>query len=149
MPQSPRITLQVLLANTNYRAQIQADILPFKGILLGIFFMVAGSSFDLDLAVREWPTVATGAAALVALKSATLLAATRVPRWLEPKRLCPADGIRLALLLSGGGEFAFVVLALAEKLKRKQQRTVFVACPQNMHRQVVRLLCSPSLSLSR
>jgi len=107
----------VLLANTNYRAQIQADILPFKGILLGVFFMDAGSSFDVDLALAQLPVVLAGAAGLVALKAITLGLATRVPRWLEPKRLPPADGLRLALLLSGGGEFAFVVLALAEKLK--------------------------------
>lgn len=44
-------------------------------------------------------------------------AATRVPRWLEPNRLDPNDAIKLAFLLSGGGEFAFVVLALAEKLE--------------------------------
>eukprot|EP00550_Attheya_septentrionalis_P002134 CAMPEP_0198291252 /NCGR_PEP_ID=MMETSP1449-20131203/8840_1 /TAXON_ID=420275 /ORGANISM="Attheya septentrionalis, Strain CCMP2084" /LENGTH=743 /DNA_ID=CAMNT_0043989869 /DNA_START=335 /DNA_END=2566 /DNA_ORIENTATION=- len=106
----------ILLANTNYRAQIQADILPFKGILLGIFFMVAGSSFDLDLAIAEWPTVLTGSVFLIVLKAATLALATRVPRWLEPNRLSAVDGIRVSLLLSGGGEFAFVVLALAEKL---------------------------------
>jgi Kef-type K+ transport system membrane component KefB len=107
----------VLLANTNYRAQIQADILPFKGILLGVFFMDAGSSFDVDLALSQLPVVLAGALGLVTLKATTLGLATRVPRWLEPKRLPPADGLRLALLLSGGGEFAFVVLALAEKLK--------------------------------
>lgn len=107
----------VLLANTNYRAQIQADILPFKGILLGIFFMVAGSSFDVDLCIRELPTVATGVLALIVLKAATLFAATRVPRWLEPNRLSIPDSVRLSLLLSGGGEFAFVVLALAERLE--------------------------------
>jgi Kef-type K+ transport system membrane component KefB len=106
----------VLLANTNYRAQIQADILPFKGILLGIFFMVAGSSFDTDLVMTELPTVLTGAFALIFLKAVTLFSATRVPRWMEPNRLPTADGVRLALLLSGGGEFAFVVLALAERL---------------------------------
>ena len=106
----------VLLANTNYRAQIQADILPFKGILLGIFFMGAGSSFDTDVVLQEFPTVMTGAFALICFKAATLFLATRVPEWLEPNRLPVADGIRLALLLAGGGEFAFVVLALAEKL---------------------------------
>lgn len=106
----------VLLANTNYRAQIQADILPFKGILLGIFFMDAGSSFDLALVASEWPTVLAGALSLVLLKAATILAATRVPRWMEPNRLAPVEGVRLSLLLAGGGEFAFVVLALAEKL---------------------------------
>jgi len=106
----------VLLANTNYRAQIQADIKPFKGILLGIFFMIAGSSFDIDLCIREFPTVATGVIALVILKAITLLLATRVPRWLEPNRLSIREAVKLSLLLSGGGEFAFVVLALAEKL---------------------------------
>jgi voltage-gated potassium channel Kch len=50
------------------------------------------------------------------LKAVTLGAATRVPRWMEPNRLSLADGVRVALLLSGGGEFAFVVLALANKL---------------------------------
>lgn len=107
----------VLLANTNYRAQIQADIKPFKGILLGIFFMVAGSSFDIDLCIRELPTVATGVFALVVFKALTLFAATRVPEWLEPNRLSISDSVRLSLLLSGGGEFAFVVLALAERLE--------------------------------
>jgi len=106
----------VLLANTNYRAQIQADITPFKGIGLGIFFMDAGSSFDLDLVLREFPTVITGVFAFVILKGATLFAATKVPTRLEPNRLNSVDGIRLSILLSGGGEFAFVVLALAEKV---------------------------------
>jgi Kef-type K+ transport system membrane component KefB len=106
----------VLLANTNYRAQIQADILPFKGILLGIFFMDAGSNFDLNLFVREWPTVLIGAFALVAIKALTLLGATRVPPRVEPNRLPTVDAIRIAILLSGGGEFAFVVLALADKI---------------------------------
>jgi Kef-type K+ transport system membrane component KefB len=106
----------VLLANTNYRAQIQADVLPFKGILLGIFFMVAGSNFDVDLVEQEWPTIITGAVALITIKAATIAAATRVPKWAEPNRLPTKDAIRIALLLSGGGEFAFVVLALAEKL---------------------------------
>ena len=105
-----------LLANTNYRAQIQADILPFKGILLGIFFMDAGSTFDSELVLAEWPTIVVGALALLVLKAVTLGAATRVPRWMEPNRLSLADGVRVALLLSGGGEFAFVVLALANKL---------------------------------
>jgi len=91
----------VLLANTNYRAQIKADILPFKGILLGIFFMVAGSSFDIQLCLEEFPTIATGVLALIALKAITLFAATRVPKWLEPNRLSIGDSIKLSLLLSG------------------------------------------------
>mmetsp|Transcript_29920 Transcript_29920/g.62959 ORF Transcript_29920/g.62959 Transcript_29920/m.62959 type:complete len:709 (+) Transcript_29920:223-2349(+) len=107
----------VLLANTNFRAQIQADILPFKGILLGIFFMDAGSLFDSDLVLTQLPTVLTGALSLIILKAVTVAAATRVPRWMEPNRLEPYDAVKLAFLLSGGGEFAFVVLALAERLE--------------------------------
>jgi Kef-type K+ transport system membrane component KefB len=106
----------VLLANTNYRAQIQADILPFKGILLGIFFMDAGSNFDLDLVLREWPTVIGGSLALIAIKALTLFSATKVPKWIEPNRLPQVDAIRISILLSGGGEFSFVVLALAQKI---------------------------------
>mmetsp|Transcript_27607 Transcript_27607/g.31507 ORF Transcript_27607/g.31507 Transcript_27607/m.31507 type:complete len:856 (+) Transcript_27607:266-2833(+) len=106
----------VLLANTNYRAQIQADILPFKGILLGIFFMDAGTSFNTNLVMTELPTILAGVSSLILLKASTMLLATRVPRWMEPNRLTPAEGIKVALLLAGGGEFAFVVLALAENL---------------------------------
>ncbi|CAJ1908822.1 unnamed protein product [Cylindrotheca closterium] len=106
----------VLLANTNYRAQIQADILPFKGILLGIFFMDAGSNFDLNLVLQEWQYVFGGSAALVAIKALTLFGATNVPKRFERNRLPTVDGIRIAILLAGGGEFAFVVLALAGKI---------------------------------
>ena len=62
----------ILLANTNFRAQIQADILPFKGILLGIFFMGAGSLFDTELVISELPTVLTGAISLIILKGITV-----------------------------------------------------------------------------
>lgn len=77
----------------------------------------AGSLFDSDLVLSELPTVLTGATALILLKAVTVAAATRVPRWMEPNRLEPYDAVKLAFLLAGGGEFAFVVLALAEKLE--------------------------------
>lgn len=78
--------------------------------------MDAGSNFDSELVLAQWPTIVVGAISLLLLKAVTLGAATRVPRWLEPNRLTLADGVRVSLLLSGGGEFAFVVLALADKL---------------------------------
>jgi len=107
----------VLLANTNYRAQIQADILPFKTILLGIFFMDAGSTFDLSLVTQEWPTVVGGSIFLLTIKALVMLLATLTPsQALEPNKLPLVDAIRVSVLLSGGGEFAFVVLASAEKL---------------------------------
>ena len=54
---------------------------------------------------------------MIFFKALTVAAATRVPRWLEPNRLETPYAVKLAFLLSGGGEFAFVVLALAEKLE--------------------------------
>lgn len=78
--------------------------------------MDAGSTFDSELVLVQWPTIVVGAVALLLIKAVTLGAATRVPRWMEPNRLSPADAVRVALLLSGGGEFAFVVLALAQKM---------------------------------
>lgn len=107
----------VLLANTNYRAQIQADILPFKGILLGIFFMDAGSNFDWRLVLNQWPTVIGGSFALICIKAFTIAGATRIPKRFEPNRLSTVDAIRVSVLLAGGGEFAFVVLALADQLE--------------------------------
>ena len=79
--------------------------------------MLAGSLFDTELVLAELPTVLTGAMSLILLKAITVAAATRVPRWMEPNRLEVYDAIKLSFLLSGGGEFAFVVLALAEKLE--------------------------------
>jgi voltage-gated potassium channel Kch len=105
----------ILLANTNYRAQIQADILPFKGILLGIFFMEAGSQFDTELVLAQWPTIFVASAGLIVLKGLVVALAT-ADRSPIGSRMPLPDAIRLSLLLAGGGEFAFVVLALAEKL---------------------------------
>jgi voltage-gated potassium channel Kch len=78
--------------------------------------MDAGSNFDLNLVFQEWPTVLIGSLVLLGVKGLTLAAATRIPPRFEPNRLPTADALRVSILLSGGGEFAFVVLALSEKL---------------------------------
>ena len=69
----------VLLAGSQYRAQIEADIKPFEGILLGIFFMDAGAGLDPGLCVQEWPTLVTGIAAFLTVKTAVLFAANPNP----------------------------------------------------------------------
>jgi len=109
----------VLLAGTNYRAQIQADIRPFEGILLGVFFMTAGASLDPGLVLREWPTVLTGVIGLILVKSSAIFTAggaLEAVQGKKPTSLSIADGARVALLLAGGGEFAFVVFKLAQDL---------------------------------
>jgi Kef-type K+ transport system membrane component KefB len=100
----------VLLAGNRYRAQIQADIKPFEGILLGIFFITAGANLDPAIVVQEWPTLLTGIFVFIAVKA--LIIFTSGPSL----GLTKGEAARVALTLSGGGEFAFVLFQLAENL---------------------------------
>lgn len=100
----------VLLAGNRYRAQIQADIKPFEGILLGVFFLTAGASLDPSVVVREWPTLLTGIAAFIVTKAAVLFFSGPLIG------KTPAQAARVAITLSGGGEFSFVLFKLAEDL---------------------------------
>ena len=99
----------VLLAETKYRYQIEADIAPFRGLLLGLFFITTGFSIDLRLAVSSWQLVLGMALGLHALKTA-LTAAVCLLSGLQL-----SVAIRSGLLLSQGGEFAFVIFALAQQ----------------------------------
>ena len=101
----------VLLAGSPYRQQIEADIKPFEGILLGIFFMTAGANLDPALCVTEWPTLLSGILAFLGAKVAILFAAGAISFGLTR-----AEAIRIAILLAGGGEFAFIVFKLASDL---------------------------------
>jgi len=101
----------VLLAESGYRAQIEADIKPFEGILLGVFFVTAGASLDPQTVITEWPTLLAGIAAFLAIKFSVIFSAGEFALGLTR-----ADAARVGLLLAGGGEFAFVIFKLAEDL---------------------------------
>ena len=95
----------VLLADSDYRHEIMADIAPFEGLLLGLFFTAIGMSLNLGLIAQSPYLVAAIVAGLVAIKSAILFGlGRRVGLESAPAR-------RLALVLSQGGEFAFVLFA--------------------------------------
>ncbi|SEL58960.1 monovalent cation:proton antiporter-2 (CPA2) family protein [Halomonas daqiaonensis] len=97
----------VLLADSKYRHNIEADIEPFRGLLLGLFFMAVGMTADIRL-IGEMPLVVLGLTlGLVLLKALAVLIAARVhgTGW--------KDGINLGVLLSQGGEFGFVLLSAA------------------------------------
>ncbi len=96
----------VMLADSAYRHQIEADIQPFEGLLLGLFFTAIGMSLDLSLLVREWPLIFGLVAGLVALKAVILFVVGRV------NGLATRQARRLAIALAQGGEFAFVILGL-------------------------------------
>ena len=102
----------VLLAGTKFRAAIEADIKPFEGILLGVFFLTAGATLDPALVLREWPTLLTGIVIFILVKAGLLLVAGEVSLGLRSR----ADAVRVAVLLSGGGEFAFIIFRIAEEL---------------------------------
>lgn len=97
----------VLLADSEYRHELEADIEPFKGLLLGLFFMAVGMSVNLKLFAAKPAEVVALVAGLLVLKSAVLFA---IGRWRAGSTL---GALRLAVVTSQGGEFAFVVFGLA------------------------------------
>ncbi|CAB3766522.1 monovalent cation:proton antiporter-2 (CPA2) family protein [Paraburkholderia solisilvae] len=97
----------VLLADSGYQRQVEADIAPFKGLLLGLFFIAIGMSIDFNVLMHDTRRVLVVVAAVVGIKAAAL--------WLLARRFDVPREQRayFALLLSQGGEFAFVVMASA------------------------------------
>ncbi len=99
----------VLLAESEYRHELEADIEPFKGLLLGFFFTAVGMSADLGI-IRSQPGVVLAVVgALTVAKIAVLYGVARLARHTS------AAAVRLAIVLSQGGEFAFVIFGVAEQ----------------------------------
>ncbi len=94
-----------LLADSEYRHQIEADIAPFEGLLLGLFFIAVGMSIDLTVLLGEPLTLLAIVAVLIMVKAAVLYAAGR---WWGLKS---SSARRLGLVISQGGEFAFVLFS--------------------------------------
>lgn len=100
----------MLLADTAYRHQVEADIEPFRGLLLGLFFMTVGMTLDLPAMAREAGIIATLTGALLVGKSLLLVLLCRL------SGLGLATSIRVGLILSQGSEFAFVLIGAATSL---------------------------------
>ncbi len=113
----------VLLADSEYRHEIEAQIEPFRGLLLGLFFVGIGMSLDVQMAVSQAQLVGWLLAALIVLKALVLYAVARFAA-----REDTAQSIALASLLAQGGEFTFVVFALAASngLLSLEQRNLLV-----------------------
>ncbi len=97
----------VVLAESEYRTQLETDIEPFKGLLLGLFFISVGAGIDFALIARASGTVAMMVAAVLIVKFAVLLLVSRF------SRLEPTQRFLFAFALAQGGEFAFVLCAFA------------------------------------
>jgi glutathione-regulated potassium-efflux system protein KefB len=112
----------VLLADSEYRHELELDIEPFKGLLLGLFFIAVGMSVNLALFARAPLLVLGLAVAAVALKLALLYP---IGRWLG---VCSrADALVFAIGLSNVGEFAFVLFAAADGIVPREQLDVLNA----------------------
>lgn len=98
----------VMLAESPYRHELEADIDPFRSILLGLFFLAVGMMLDLDVIIAQPWLVVGLAAALIAVKTSVIFALARF------FGLSGSASIIAALLLSQGGEFGFVLFAAAQ-----------------------------------
>jgi monovalent cation:proton antiporter-2 (CPA2) family protein len=97
----------LMMADSDYRHQVIADIQPFRGILLGLFFMGVGMSIDFGLLGRQGILIAGLVLGLLLIKSVILWVLCRLMGVGTP------DATRVALLLSQSGEFGFVLFGLA------------------------------------
>ncbi|SEQ39618.1 glutathione-regulated potassium-efflux system protein KefB [Azotobacter beijerinckii] len=100
----------VLLAESEYRHALEAKIEPFKGMLLGLFFLGVGMNINLGLLVDSFWTVLGLALLLILLKLPLVALVGRFPG-----RLQPDSALRLGVVLAGGGEFAFVIFSIARR----------------------------------
>ncbi len=97
----------VVLSESNFRHQLEADIEPFRGILLGLFFLGVGMSFDLSIFEAQWKLILAGTVVLMLVKAVGVYVTARL--------ICAkhAESLYRAVLLAQGGEFAFVLYAAA------------------------------------
>lgn len=100
----------VLLANSEFRHELESDIEPFKGLLLGLFFIAVGASINFGLLFERPGTILSLVLAVIVLKAAVLIAAGRV------FRLSFDQNSIFALGMSQVGEFAFVLFAFINRL---------------------------------
>lgn len=97
----------VLLSESSYRHQLEADVEPFRGILLGLFFLAVGMSLDLAVVASEWRLVVVSVVALTLLKMLVIYVTARLFGARH------REALERTVLMAQGGEFAFVLYAAA------------------------------------
>jgi glutathione-regulated potassium-efflux system protein KefB len=97
----------VLLSESSYRHQLEADIEPFRGVLLGLFFVAVGMSLRLDVVAANWRLIVGYVAAYMAVKALVIYAVARLFRARH------REATDRAVFMAQGGEFAFVLYAAA------------------------------------
>lgn len=95
----------VMLSESHFRHQLEADVEPFRGLLLGLFFLAVGMSLDLTVVAQNWALIASSVVALMAGKAACIYAVARLAKSSHN------EALERAMLMAQGGEFAFVLFA--------------------------------------
>ena len=100
----------VLLSESSFRHQLEADVEPFRGLLLGLFFLAVGMSLDLAAVIANWQLILSGVLAMMVVKGLCIYGVARLMK-------SPHDeALDRAILMAQGGEFAFVLYAEAVRL---------------------------------
>jgi len=97
----------VLLSESSFRHQLETDVEPFRGILLGLFFLAVGMALDLSVIADNWQMVAVSVLALMLLKSLIIYLVARI------NKADHAEALERTVLMAQGGEFAFVLYSAA------------------------------------
>jgi monovalent cation:proton antiporter-2 (CPA2) family protein len=97
----------VLLSESSYRHELEADVEPFRGILLGLFFLAVGMSLDLNVVADNWELIAISVVAFTVLKAIGVYGVARV------FKSSHREAVERTVLMTQGGEFAFVLYAAA------------------------------------
>ena len=97
----------VLLSESSYRHELEADVEPFRGILLGLFFLAVGMSLDLNVVADNWQLIAISVVAFTLLKAAGVYSVARL------FKASHREATERTVLMTQGGEFAFVLYAAA------------------------------------
>lgn len=97
----------VMLSESTFRHQLEADVEPFRGILLGLFFMSVGMSLDIQLVLHNWPLLLGGVMACMFVKGVGVYAVARLTKAKH------GEALQRTMLMAQGGEFAFVLYSAA------------------------------------
>ena len=98
-----------MLSESQYKHQLEADIRPFRDILMGLFFISVGMQLDITVMVRHWQWILAGVVALLVVKTIIIKQLSVISG--ETRK----DGWSAGLMLLQMGEFGFVLVALAQQ----------------------------------
>lgn len=97
----------VLLSESTFRHQLEADVEPFRGLLLGLFFLAVGMALDLSVVAANWQLIAAVVPAMMIAKALCIYLIARLTHSSH------AEALDRAVIMAQGGEFAFVLFAAA------------------------------------